>query len=84
MIFNGNIPEMSQRRDWEMYGVRLPMCLPRAPGCFCRLKGPWNCSGPDLGLCGPGASNREGKKVFGSGTAEQLAAGKADGIFGNC
>lgn len=33
--------------------------------------------------CGPGAGSGEGRRVFGSGTSEQLATGKAAGIFGN-
>lgn len=65
-----------------MYVVRPPMCLPRVPGCFCRdfEAALALTSSP----CGPAASSREGRRVFGSGIMEQLAAGKGAWIFGNC
>lgn len=67
-----------------MCGVRRPMCHPRALGCFHKVKGPWKCLVLTSNTCGLSAG-REGKRVFGYRTTEQLAAGKAAaGMFGNC
>jgi len=45
-----------------MYGMRSPMRLPRALGCFHEVKAPWSCSEPDQQPLWPGCQQQRGQE----------------------